>query len=340
MTKLMTSVAVLQAVEDGILDLDSDIKPLLPHIGEHGIIRGWDDDKNEAVIEPNTTTTTLRMLLSHTSGYQYDWFDPLLMKWRASRGEGIFPGKTVDEKLRMPRVYVPGTGFAYGTGHDWAGRALEVVTKSTLDEYMRERIWKPLGVEKDASFYPQANADLKARLASIGTLSEEGEPPIADAPDFDVTMGCTECLGGGGVYTSAKTYHTFLSAVLRRDSRLLKPESYDELFRPQLDEKCEQALNDYLVSSPAHIQILGTRIPASIRKTWSFAGLVAKEGHEGRFGPGTVFWAGLPSTQWFIDSANGICGTAMCQVIPPMASAVIELHEAFQRGVLAQCKKD
>lgn len=72
MSKLLTSVAALQCVEDGTLNLDEDVKRWLPDIGKYGIIAGFDDDKNSATLVPNSTTITLRMLLSHTSGHEYD----------------------------------------------------------------------------------------------------------------------------------------------------------------------------------------------------------------------------------------------------------------------------
>ncbi|KAI0191443.1 beta-lactamase/transpeptidase-like protein [Xylaria flabelliformis] len=333
MSKVMTSVAVLQCVEDNLLDLDTDIRTLLPRIGSHGIITGFDDENNTAVLQPDSAPITLRMLLSHTSGHEYDWFSPLLGKWRASRGEGPWTGPTVEHKSVLPLLFSPGTSFAYGSGHDWAGKAVEVATGTTLEDFMRARIWEPLGIAEDISFYPKTKEGMKTRMADLSTLSDKGEPPAVDAPDFDILFGGTDCLGGGGLFATPNAYGIFLSALARRDAKLLKPASFDELFRPQLDEQQEKALNDYVDQSPIHSQLLATRIPPSIRKTWCFAGLVAKEGQEGRFGPGTVFWGGVPSTQWFIDHDTGIYGTAFCQILPPMDPKVLELHEKFQREV-------
>ncbi|KAI0376203.1 beta-lactamase/transpeptidase-like protein [Hypomontagnella monticulosa] len=337
MSKLMTSIAVLQCVEDGTIDLDRDVKPLLPEIGKYGLITDFDDAKNTATFEPTSTAITMRMLLSHTSGHEYDWANPLLGKWRASRGEHPWFGPTVESKSAIPLVFAPGTGFAYGGGHDWAGKAVEAATKKSLDEFMRERIWTPLGIENDASFYPKTKDGMKDRIADISTLDDKGQPPAKDSGGFDVVNG-TDCLGGAGVHASAKAYFTFLTAVLRRDTRLLTPASYEELFRPQLDDRCEQALNDYIASSPLYTQLLGLQIPNSVRKTWSFAGLVAKESQEGRFAPGTTLWGGFPCCAWWIDDKTGICGTAVCQIIPPMHSAVMALHAEFQKVVFSEVK--
>ncbi|KAK8062986.1 hypothetical protein PG997_015083 [Apiospora hydei] len=330
MSKLMTSVAVLQCVEGGKLDLDSDVKPLLPDIGKYGIITGFDDEKGAAILEDNTTAITLRMLLSHTSGHEYDWFGDLLGKWRASRGEQLWTGPTVEDKSVLPLVFAPGTSFAYGAGHDWAGKLVELATGVTLDAFARERIWKPLGIEDDLSFFPKSREHMTDRIADISTLNEKGEPPAVDAATFDILFGGTDCLGGGGLFGSTEAYHTFISAVLRRDAQLLKPEAYEELFRPQLDEHQEEEFNKYLAKSPVHTAFLGMSIPLSIRRTWSFAGMVAKDGLPGRFKPGMTIWGGVPSTEWFIDHESGLCGTIVCQIIPPMHPPVMALHAKFQ----------
>ncbi|KAI1206194.1 beta-lactamase/transpeptidase-like protein [Annulohypoxylon truncatum] len=336
MSKLMTSVAVLQCVEDGSLKLDEDVRPLLPEMGKYGVMTAFVDERNEATFEPDSTPVTLRMLLSHISGHEYDWLNPSLGKWRASRNEQPFSGPTIEDKSALPLVCKPGTRFTYGAGHDWAGKLVQIASGSTLEDFMRVHIWEPLGIQDDISFYPKTKESMKDRMATISTLNEKGEPPAVDLPTFDIVFGGTDCLGGAGLFSSAKAYYAFISALLRRDAKLLKPGSYEELFRPQLDEKLEQSFNEYIASSPAHTAFLGMRIPESIRKTWSFAGLISKQSQSGRCGKGTTFWAGVPSTVWFIDHDTGICGTAFCQILPPLHPVITQLHEEFQRGVFAK----
>jgi CubicO group peptidase (beta-lactamase class C family) len=249
------------------------------------------------------------MLLTHTSGHEYDWFNPLLGKWRASRGEEPWTGPTVEAKSTLPLVFEPGTSFAYGGGLDWAGKMVEKATGETLETFMSKRIWKPLGI-KDVTFFPDNDPDIQSRLATISTMvggpqgiedvaqANDGDGRAVDAPDFDIRFGATECLGGGGLFASSQGYFSFLHAVLKRDSRLLNPDSWVELFKPQLDEKCEAAFNKYLNLSPAHTQFLSLRLPPDIRKTFSFAGAVCLQGQEGRMNEGTVFWGGTPSIVW------------------------------------------
>lgn len=140
MTKLMTAVAAMQCVEQGKLDLDKDVRPLLPEIGRYGIMTGFEDEKNLGSFEDNSTPITLRMLLCHTSGHEYDWFNPLLGKWRASRNEVPWSGPLLTDKCAIPLVFTPGTNFAYGASSDWAGRLVEIASGMTLEEYMHKYI--------------------------------------------------------------------------------------------------------------------------------------------------------------------------------------------------------
>ncbi|OAG21995.1 beta-lactamase/transpeptidase-like protein [Alternaria alternata] len=332
MTKLVTAVAALKCVEEGLITLDEDVAKHLPSIGKYGIMTGFDDQKNEAVTVPHTTPITLRMLLSHTNGHEYDWFNPDLMKWRASRGETPWCGPTVEEKSTLPLLYEPGTSFRYGAGSDWAGKLVEKVSGKTLNAFMKEKIWTPLGIH-DITFYPKTRPDIEDRMATISTLNEQGEGPVADTNGFDVLFGATDCLGGAGCFSSAEAYFAFLQSVLRHDPKLLGEASWTELFKPQLDKKCKQEFNNYLKCSPLHTQYLGMCLPTDIEKQWSFAGMIVEQGQQGRMNPGTVFWGGVPSMTWYLDFEAGVCGVAFCQVIPPMSPSILKLHELFQRAM-------
>ena len=308
----MTGVAVLQCVELGKLSLDQDVGPLLPEMGKFGIIRGFDDETNSAILEPCETPITLRMLVSQTSGHEYNWFNPYLGKWRSSRNEEPWTGPTVADKSALPLVFTPGSGFAYGAGFDWAGKAVEVATGMTLDQFMREHIWVPLGIEAEVSFWPEAHPKMKDRMADISSLDDKGGPPAVDLPDFDILFGVKECLGGGGIFASQQGFYTFLSAIFRRDPKLMTPDSYAELFRPQLNQSTEQAFNDYIATSPAHEGFLGFRTPLSCRKSWSIAGMVLLDNEVGRSEKGVTMWGGVPSMMWvsmplrlFLRSAYG-----------------------------------
>lgn len=275
------------------------------------------------------------MLLTHTSGHAYDWFRPQLRNWRASRNEIPWMGETVEQKATIPLVFEPGKEFAYGVGVDWAGKMVERVAGMTLEVYMQENIWGPLGI-KDITFYPKKRVDMEGRFASMNSLGEDGGGPATDEPSFDVLGGATDCLGGGGAFASTEAYFTFVQAILCRDLKLLSLPSFDELFKPQLSPELKLFFNEYLHSDTIRAQYLAMSIPPDIKKTWCFAGMICEDGQEGRFSPGTVFWGGMPSIVWWIDNQKGSCGVAACQVLPPMSPKIMQLHEQFQKDVFTR----
>jgi CubicO group peptidase (beta-lactamase class C family) len=144
------------------------------------------------------------MLLSHTNGHEYDWFNPMLMEWRASRGETPWCRPTVEEKPTLPLLHEPGTSWRYGAGSDWAGKVIEMISGKTLDAFMHEKIWTLLGI-KDITFYPKERQGMKDRMATVSTLNEQGKGPVADTGGFDVTFGATDCLGGAGALVRKRT---------------------------------------------------------------------------------------------------------------------------------------
>jgi CubicO group peptidase (beta-lactamase class C family) len=96
-------------------------------------------------------------------------------------------------------MFEPGTGWTYGAGFDWAGKMIERRTGESLETYMSKNIWRPLGI-KDITFWPKERADMQHRMASFSTLDPSGSRKAVDLPDFDISHGATDCIGGGGAY--------------------------------------------------------------------------------------------------------------------------------------------
>jgi CubicO group peptidase (beta-lactamase class C family) len=253
MTKLPTIVAVLQCVEKNLLDLDAPVTHILPEVGKFGIITDFDDETKEAEFEKPGAEITLRMLVTHTSGYTYDCFHPTLLRWRASRNEIPWAGEGVEQKAIIPLVFAPGTAFAYGVGVDWTGKAVERVTNSTLEEYMRQYIWGPLDIT-DITFHPLQREDMQGRVANLSSLGPEGKGPAVLESEMDILGGAMEPFGGGGAFASTEAFFTFLHAVLQRNPLLSSPASFEELFRPQLSPALKASLNEYLYSDPLKAQ--------------------------------------------------------------------------------------
>jgi CubicO group peptidase (beta-lactamase class C family) len=220
---------------------------------------------------------------------------PLLTKWRASRGEEPWSGPTIEEKTTLPLMFEPGSSWVYGGSLDWAGKVIERITGVTLEVYMSKYIWQPLNIT-DITFWPHDREDMTDRMATISLLGEDGK--AVDIPDFDMNYGTKECIGGGGAFATPRAYFALLQAVLREDTRILKPDSYVELFKPQLDDPCKKALNELIIKDPEQRQYLSVNVPPFAKKNWCFAGMISEEEQPGWMSKNTILWGGLPCIVW------------------------------------------
>ena len=165
----------------------------------------------------------------------YDGFHPILAKYRETQGQRPGKGKTVQEKYLFPLLFEPGTSWAYGSSTDWAGVVVERVNRDiSLEEYMKAHIWEPLGI-KDMTFHLEKREDLRQKFLHMSQRDPTTGKAIFTAQktwDDPVPVA----FGGAGVYASMPDYMKALHSILKDDQKLLKPESIDELFRPQLGE--------------------------------------------------------------------------------------------------------
>ncbi|KAI6876970.1 hypothetical protein KC318_g17864, partial [Hortaea werneckii] len=144
MTKLLTSIAALQLVEAGLIKLDDDVSKILPEVGEQKILKGFDGDS--PILEDRKNPLT--HLLSHTSGFGYDLADVGLAKYQKSIGKVPGDGSTVEETRSHPLLFEPGTAWMYGCSTDWAGKLVERISGMTLEEFMRENMFRLVGVKE------------------------------------------------------------------------------------------------------------------------------------------------------------------------------------------------
>ena len=144
MTKAVTSVAAMQLVEQGRLQLDQPVGNILPELSAPQVLQGF-DDAGAPRLRPAKRPITLRHLLTHTAGFAYDVWDPELARY--IKASGTPPGSTGKlASLRLPLVFDPGERWEYGINLDWAGRTVEAVSGLPLEVYFRQHIFAPLGM--------------------------------------------------------------------------------------------------------------------------------------------------------------------------------------------------
>lgn len=206
MTKAITTVALLQLVEEGRVELDAPAATYAPAIGEAALLHDFDAEGRPLTRAP-AKAVTVRHLLTHTAGYTYDFASSALRKFMKATGlPATNTGKLAS--LGAPLVGEPGEAFIYGISTDWAGRIVEIVTGKPLETVFRERVTGPLGMA-DTMF--RLGESQMARRATVHGVTEDGtyvptEMVVVQEPEF--------ASGGGGLYATAGDYLTFLRMIL------------------------------------------------------------------------------------------------------------------------------
>jgi CubicO group peptidase (beta-lactamase class C family) len=237
---------------------------------------------------------------------------PDLIKMSQAKGRIPGTGATIVERCSHPLVFEPGTGWIYGTGIDWAGKLVERVTNQTLEEHMKENIFKPLGIER-ITFWPYENDKLKDRVPALTTRTPEGKLVLHTEPF--INTGTTDCFGGHGAYGTMEDYLKVQRSILANDGKILKPETVEMMFTPQLSPESKKALNEFR-AGPYGAMVIGENDP-SIEADWGLGGIIFLQDDQGRRKKGTLNWGGIANCFWIIDREADLALTFGTQVLPP-----------------------
>src|SRR5262249_18985120 len=201
MTKAVTSVAVMQLVERGRVRLDEPAGTYLPELARVEVLEGFDANPT-AKLRPPKTPVTVRQLLTHTSGFGYEFFDEKLSRYVAAGGvPSIRTGD--DGFLKAPLLFDPRTKWEYGISTDWLGKVVEKISGQSLEEYFRQNIFAPLEME-DSFFNVPENK--QARVVTVHQRKDDGT--LAENPP-QVFKPAQFLSGGGGLYSTAADYLKF-----------------------------------------------------------------------------------------------------------------------------------
>ena len=334
-TKLLTTIAALQCVERGLLGLNADVSPILPELRDPDILTGFDARGQPTYVKAQNQIT-LRQLLTHSSGLAYDMFNPTIQQWRASQGQPIAPGTTIRERYLGPLLYEPGTGWEYSPAIDFVGLMVERVSGAgNLQAYMEREIWSPLRIT-EMTFFPQGRDDLKARMPAM-SLRDKASGKAVPRPRV-VQEPPTDAMGGGGIYATPAEYMKVLHAVLKNDGTLLKRETVEDMFRPQLSGQSRAAL--LKVMSFPDVNGMTGGLPEGTKRDWGFGGLLIMQDLEGWRSKGTMTWGGMPNLTWWIDRKVGICGLYASQILPPGDPKSVEMSALFEKTMYERYRRE
>ena len=302
MTKALVSVAAMQLVEQGRLTLDGPIGDVLPELADPQVLEGFDAD-GTPVLRPAARPITLRHLLTHTAGLGYFFVHPQVLQYFAASGMPV-PGSKAS--ITMPLMFDPGEKWEYSVATDWVGLAVEAVSGSDLQSYLAQHVFEPLGMTRTA-FRPE----LSEGAARVHIRTPEGE--LAVNP---VNLGGGEFQsGGGGLSSTAPDYARFLRMILRGGElggqRILSAGSIAEMSRNQIGD----LRAGYMGSAMPDLAQPYDTFPDQDTK-WGLGFLINPEpGPHGR-NPGSLAWAGIFNSYYWIDPAAGVAGVFISQLSP------------------------
>ena len=326
MTKAITTAAAMQLVEQGKLSLDGPIGKVLPELAAPQVLEGFDAD-GEPRLRPAKNPITLRQLMTHTAGFCYDM-------WNADMGTyltkaGLPPITSCkNDALRTPITTDPGTRWEYGTNIDFVGKAVEAVSGKRLDAYLRDHLLAPLGMT-DTGF--RLTDSMRSRAVGMHARGPDGS--LAPIP-FEMEQEPEFHMGGGGLYGTAGDYIKFTQMILNKGrgngNQLLKPETVAMM--------SQNHIGDLVVTKMTSAALMYTNdvdlYPDMIKK-WGLSFLITTDKTpEGR-SAGSLAWAGLANTYFWIDPARDVSGVILMQVLPFADASCLEAFAGFERGVYA-----
>src|SRR6201994_3215776 len=326
MTKAVTSAGAMQLVEQGKLSLDTPIGKLLPDLASPQVLEGF-DAKGEPKLRPAKGTITLRHLMTHTAGNSYELWNSDKAAYLEKTGT---PGITTCQNaaLKTPLSSDPGTRWEYGINIDFVGKAVEAASGQRLHTYLPDHMFAPLGMTETGF---KIRVSQRKRLVGVHARGEDGS--LAPIP-FEIEQDPEFHMGGGGLYGTAGDYLKFTQMILNKGrgngNQVLKPETVAMMGKNHIGE-----LNMTKMTSAVAFATNDVDLYPGMEKKWGLSFLInTAKTPEGR-SPGSLAWAGLANTYYWIDPSRDVAGVILMQVLPFADKKCLEAFAGFETGVYA-----
>ena len=338
MSKPVTSMAAMMLYEEGAFELKDQVKWHLPEFAATRVYRSGPSTRpvTEAVTEP----MRVWHLLTHTAGltYGFHYIHPVDAMYRAAGYEfGPPEGRKLSEAVEhwasMPLLFQPGTSWNYSVATDVLGRLVEVLAGQPFEDFVTERILRPLGMEDTAFFVPEEERGRLAQLyvpASDRTCRAAGSfgPVASSSPPFPS--------GGGGLVSTAGDYMRFCEMLRRRGEyespgggggRLVGPRTHAYMVRNHLPGGVD--LEAYGQSTFAETSFDGVGFGLGFSVV-DDAAAVKVVGNAGEYG-----WGGAASTVFWVDPADDMVVLFMTQLLPSSTYAIRpQLRQLVQQAIV------
>jgi methyl acetate hydrolase len=322
MTKAVTSVGVMQLVEQGKVGLDDDVAKFLPRLKSPHVFSKVDEQAGSYLTQPAKRSITIRQLLTHTSGIGYSWSD---------HGLAIAQKKTgATNDSELPLVNEPGAQWTYGASTRVLGEVIEKVTGERIDAYLEKHILAPLGMRDTTYTVP---ADKYSRVVTVHQKANNAITETQNPTPIPATIR-----GDGGLFSTAADYSRFVQMILNRGQlggvRILKEITIAEMSKNQTGSvKVRlQPTADQLRSKPYPL--------GAGEDVWGLGFQIAapKTPNPSMRSPGSLSWAGINNTYYWIDPQKQIGAVILMQMLPFYDEAALRVLNGFEERVYRNLK--
>ncbi len=317
MTKPITSAALMMLVEEGKLRLDDQVSKYLPAFTSPQVISRLNLSAGTYETRPATHPITVRQLLTHTSGIGYSWSDPGLAMIEKLTGR--------TSEVELPLVNEPGERWTYGAGPKVLGDLIERLSGQSIDVFLQSRIFGPLGMLDTGWSVPPE------KHARVVTLHQKKAGRITESPN-PATLAI-QPRGDGKLFSTAIDYSKFVQMILNRGrlgtTQLLKAETVQEMSRNQTGNvkvRLQPTANaEYTKPFPLgageDVWGLGFQLAVPARPDPAMRR------------PGSMSWAGINNTFFWIDPKEEIGVIVLMQMLPFYDEAAIGVLRGVETRV-------
>lgn len=321
MTKPVTGVALMQLWEQGKFGLDDPVSRYIPEFADARVYAGK-DAAGVPLYRPAARPMTIRDLLRHTGGLTYGSDDnPVDALFRTADPLNLDNDlATLTKRIAgLPLAFDPGTQWRYSASVDVQGRLVEIFSGQTLEAYVRQYIFDPLGMKESGWTQP---ADRFGRLAIGYEKTKDGT--LVRLPEERVKAGNFAghrlTMGGAGIVASIDDYMRFARMLLNHGTldgaRILKPSTVRLMSTDQLDPRITERY--WLPNKGA----VGFGFDFAVRVS------PPKSAEEARGAVGEFFWDGALSTLFWVDPANDLAAVFFVQRFPFDGTLHHDIREA------------
>jgi methyl acetate hydrolase len=272
--------------------------------------------------------------LTHTSGYTYSLWNPLLAEYEAVT-QTPFIGEARELALHAPLAFDPGERWEYGISMDQAGRIIEEVSGEDLETYTRNHVLDPLDL-RDTGFV--MSDEHRARLASVHARQPDGA--VVRIP-YDVPSEPEFFMGGGGAFSTPTDFmrllRMFLGGGTLDGRRVLRPESVALMSQGAIGDLQTRPM----VAADQNSAIVNDfdGLPGQ-RHTWGLSFDINQEPVPGGRAAGSIAWCGLLNLYYWVDFVSDVAGLFVTHMLPFPDGPAVARARQFERDVYASLQSD